>query len=665
MKKLLLLLFLLVSIGINAQPPSVMPELTLCDANGDGFETFNLSSQIPAILNGLNANTTVVTFYETFTDAQTGINPIGSTNAYTNISPNEQVIYIRVVDNTNSEVYFSSIVLAVSLNNAGADGSTTVCDSSVAPISLSDLIISEQSGGTWTRVAGTGGTFNATNGTFTSAIGATTSTFVYTVNSNQACPSDTSVATIIINSCVVPIVCGGTFTDPAGATAAYANNSDYTVTIYPTTPGEVVTVTFTSFATETNWDALYVFNGNSIAAPQIASANGPGNVPGGLAGGYWGNVIPGPFTSSSADGSLTFRFRSDNSGIAAGWIANVSCGSVPTCSFPIALSTSTITHSTVTLNWTQPANPDNSVATNWHVIALPCGSPVPTANTTGFIVANTGSPFLLNDLSPATCYSICIRAVCSDTDFSSWNCFSTFTTAVAPPECGGNFIDNGGPTANYTNNSDNTSTICPTTPGELVTVTFVTFDTEANWDALYVFNGNSIASQQIPSTNAAANVPGGLPGGYWGTAIPGPFTSSDVTGCLTFRFRSDNTQNRPGWIANITCGPAPTCRVPSALSVTDINVTTATINWMQSPNPDTTIATEWQYLILPAGSPIPTAATTGEDASTNSVNVIDLASSTCYIFYVRAVCSSTETSNWSAGYNFCTQTAPLFVVDNS
>ena len=28
-------------------------------------------------------------------------------------------------------------------------------------------------------------------------------------------------------------ICGGTFTDPAGATSNYANNSDYTVTISP------------------------------------------------------------------------------------------------------------------------------------------------------------------------------------------------------------------------------------------------------------------------------------------------------------------------------------------------------------------------------------------------------------------------------------------------
>lgn len=657
-KKLLLFLLLFLSIGINAQPPSVMPEFTQCDANGDGLETFNLNSQVSAILNGLNPNTTVVTFHETFTDSQNGTNPIGPTSSYTNINPNVQIVYIRVVDNANSEVYFSSIALVVSSNNAGADGSTSICDTSTVPITLANLITGEQGSGTWTRIAGIGGTFNAANGTFTPAVGATTSTFVYTISGNQACPSDTSVATIIINACIVPIGCGDIFTDSGGTTGAYANNTNYTVTINPTNPGDVVTVTFTSFSTETNFDALYVFNGNSTSSTQISSGNGAGQVPGGLAGGFWGNTIPGPFTSSSADGSLTFRFRSDGTGTAAGWIANITCGPPPTCSNPTALTTSTVTHNSVTLNWTQPANPDSSVATAWDIIALPCGSSPPTSSSTGFITTTTGAPYVLTGLTPATCYSICMRAVCSGNELSTWTCFNNITTGTPPPTCGGTFTDNGGSTANYANNSDNTYIICPTAPGELVTVTFVSFSTETSFDALYVFNGNSITSPQIASTNAAGNVPGGLAGGFWGTTVPGPFTSSSPDGCLTFRFRSDTTQVQAGWIANITCAPAPTCSVPSAVAVNGVTVTGATINWTQNPNPNTTIPTEWEYIILPAGSPIPTTASTGVHASTNSVSVNALIPSTCYTAYVRAVCSATDTSNWSAGSNFCTQIAP-------
>src|SRR6478672_1773232 len=216
--------------------------------------------------------------------------------------------------------------------------------------------------------------------------------------------------------------------------------------------------------------------------------------------------------------------------------------------------------------------------------------------------------------------------------------FSPFFIANAQtaPVCGGTFTDPAGPNANYANNSDYTVTICPTIPGEVVTVTFTAFDTETNWDALYVFNGNSTASPQIASANPAANVPGGLAGGYWGTTIPGPFTSSDPSGCLTFRFRSDNTINRAGWIANVTCGPMDQCPSPSVFTTTSITSNSVVLGWQNTLN-----AQSWQYIALPCGSPAPTAASTGwTPTSTNPVTVTGLNPATCYNIYVRALCGS-------------------------
>jgi protocatechuate 3,4-dioxygenase beta subunit len=85
--------------------------------------------------------------------------------------------------------------------NAGADGSTSVCDLSTTTIDLYSLITGEQSGGTWTRLTGTGGTFVAASGTFTPAVGATTSTFQYTITGTAPCPNDVSIATVTITQC--------------------------------------------------------------------------------------------------------------------------------------------------------------------------------------------------------------------------------------------------------------------------------------------------------------------------------------------------------------------------------------------------------------------------------------------------------------------------------
>lgn len=435
-------------------------------------------------------------------------------------------------------------------------------------------------------------------------------------------------------------VCGGLFTDPAGDALNYANNTDYTVTISPTNPGEKVTVTFTSFSTETQFDALYVFNGNSIAAPQITSTNPSGYVPGGLAGGFWGNIVPGPFTSTSADGCLTFRFRSDSSATNPGWVANITCALPPTCSTPTAVSTSTITYYSATTAWTQPINPDSSIASAWEYLLALTGSPSPTATTmaSGFSSANST---VLTGLTPNTCYTVYVRAVCSGTDKSNWSIGSNFCTLFAPPICGGQFIDSGA-SGSYANNENITTTICPSNPGELVTVTFTSFSTEATFDALYVFDGNSTMASQISSGNPAGSVPGGLTGGFWGTTIPGPFTSSSTDGCLTFLFKSGSSVTSTGWVSNVSCASPPSCHKPTNLTINSINTTSAVLEWT-----DSNAATSWEVLAIPFGSATPSATASGQIVTTNPATISGLSVGTRYSFYVRAVCNSSEKSYWS------------------
>jgi uncharacterized repeat protein (TIGR01451 family) len=243
----------------------------------------------------------------------------------------------------------------------------------------------------------------------------------------------------IISAFAQTPVCGGTFTDPAGPSTNYANNSDYTVTIYPTTPGEFVKVSFTSFATEASWDGLYVFNGNSTAAPQISSGNSAGSVPGGLPGAFWGTTIPGPFISTSPDGSLTFRFRSDSSMSYAGWVANVTCQAV-FCSTPANFSSTDITTTSATLHWNASAS-----VSQWEVMALPPGSPAPNASQSGALTATNS--FTAIGLACATNYRAYVRSVCSPSDQSMWTgpfSFQTLSCVQQPASSctGGNSLCN-------------------------------------------------------------------------------------------------------------------------------------------------------------------------------------------------------------------------------
>ena len=72
--------------------------LDACDPQHDGFATFDLTDIIPDVLQGLTNAT--VTFHETQEDANTGDNPIANDTNYNNTVIDEQIVYIRVVDNT-------------------------------------------------------------------------------------------------------------------------------------------------------------------------------------------------------------------------------------------------------------------------------------------------------------------------------------------------------------------------------------------------------------------------------------------------------------------------------------------------------------------------------------------------------------------------------------
>ena len=108
------------------------------------------------------------------------------------------------------------------------------------------------------------------------------------------------------NCTTVDANCSGTIYDAGGPSAAYSGNEDYTYTISPANASSV-TINFSAFDLETNFDSLYIYDGNSINAPLI--------------GVYTGMNSPG--TVSSTAGDLTLHFISDpfvnNAGFAATW----------------------------------------------------------------------------------------------------------------------------------------------------------------------------------------------------------------------------------------------------------------------------------------------------------------------------------------------------------
>jgi len=104
--------------------------------------------------------------------------------------------------------------------------------------------------------------------------------------------------------------CSGSIHDFGGPTKNYYNNEDYTWTLAPDGASSIQ-VNFSMFDLEDDWDYLYLFDGPNDQSPQIAGSP------------FTGTNSPGQFTSSG--GALTFRFYSDVSTVAPGFLATYQC----------------------------------------------------------------------------------------------------------------------------------------------------------------------------------------------------------------------------------------------------------------------------------------------------------------------------------------------------
>lgn len=109
--------------------------------------------------------------------------------------------------------------------------------------------------------------------------------------------------------------CSGLFYDSGGAVGNYANNENQVTTICPeggAGSGPSTVVRFITFTLAPGpGDTLWVHNGSDISAPVLAT-------------GTSGSSLAGTtYTSSHPSGCLTFRWKSNGSGVAAGWFARI------------------------------------------------------------------------------------------------------------------------------------------------------------------------------------------------------------------------------------------------------------------------------------------------------------------------------------------------------
>jgi len=164
-----------------------------------------------------------------------------------------------------------------------------------------------------------------------------------------------------------------------------------------------------------------------------------------------------------------------------------------------------------------------------------------------FVTEETAFAKRLQHVLNAGIGGIGIWALGYDNGYSAmWDAIRARMTNCYTDSCTAQIHDFGGPTKNYYNNENYTWTIQPPNATSL-TVSFTQFDVEANYDTLFIYDGNSVSTPLI--------------GNYTGTNSPGNFTTSG--GAVTFRFKSDGSTTKPGFLANYVCNVDN--QVPSTL----------------------------------------------------------------------------------------------------
>ncbi len=394
-------------------------------------------------------------------------------------------------------------------------------------------------------------------------------------------------------------VCSANFYDGGGISNDYYDNQNSVVTIYPSTPGAKISVTFSSFNTQVHYneynnysqiddDILFVYNGNSISSPQIGALKGQA--------GY------GTITSTANDGSLTFKFVSHkpyytpNTGIRSGWIATVACNYVPSDITMIASGSFTtcggnfydaggpsgdymddqniIVPSGGTVVTLYPAIPGtkvsvtfNSFSTQVHYNELGNYSQMDddvlyayNGNSTsspqigalqgeagyGTITstANDGSltfkfvshsPYYPPNSGVRTGWIATIACDYTPTDITMI-ASGTFTT------CGGNFYDSGGPSGDYMDNQKaivpsggTIVTLYPAIQGSKLSVTFSSFNSQTHYNE---FGNYSQMDDDILYAYNGNSVSSPQIGALQGQAGYGTITSTAIDGSLTFKFVS-------------------------------------------------------------------------------------------------------------------------------
>lgn len=415
---------------------------------------------------------------------------------------------------------------------------------------------------------------------------------------------------------------------------------------------------------------------------------------------------------------LVFRNVTAPGETATIYIDDVRWEAIPTCTEPTNVAVSNVLGTSASVEWVAPA----SAPAAGYEYYLSTTNTAPTGATvaTGSVAAGV-TTLSLTSLTPVTNYYIWVRSVCSPTSKSVWTLTSAFTTPCASyvpyyienfttftPACWSKFNDGDvstGPTGaansgswfgrNYLNAPGNNAAVINLysnfPKGWLVSPLFDLtaggYQVRYNVGATQYFSTSPINAPGVMGADDFVYFVMSTDGGttwttlqtYSATNTPPSAGTTAVfniptvnTNSVKFAFygTSGSVVDGPDYdffVDNFTVLTIPTCVEPTAVTLSNVLATSATVSWTA---PTSAPANGYEYY-LSTSSTAPTGATvaTGSVAAgVTTVSLTTLTPVTQYYVWVRSVCSTTSTSIWVASASFttpCSSFVPYYLQNFS
>lgn len=324
-----------------------------------------------------------------------------------------------------------------------------------------------------------------------------------------------------------------------------------------------------------------------------------------------------------------------------------------TCAKPTAVTVADITTTSATISWT-----DNNMPTpsSWTI-------DVNGTEITGI----TANPYTIETLTHSTAYTVRVKAVCSETDASDWSNTVNFTTAcdatvvdadheffegfeetTFAPNCWNSIASGTYAWSRYTYQHHSGSASAHSGYyGDIYLVmpdlqigndntdvwlkfwSYNSYPNDYDKNSVILINGNEETELWSPESVSSS----------WTETAINLSEYKGQTIRLAFKYEGSNAHD--WYLDDITVSFDPTCLPPTEVTVDNITNTTAEISWTEN---NTTTPQGW--IILLNDEEV--------EADSNPFPLNTLTSNTAYTVQVKALCSDTDESEYSAEISFRT-----------